>query len=99
MDPAWDPAARQRVLSELNELLVTMRRLLDANAAGGRHGDTFYEPDEIASGDISGISGYAMTRLVEPLDRQVAAARAAITKAVNDAEDYKRQVYGPAYQP
>lgn len=95
-DPAWEPVVRERVRHELATLLRTMRRLLASNADAY---DTFWEPDEIQTGDISGVTNAARVHLIEPLEKQLAAARAVLTDAHDQAEEYKRALYGDAYQP
>lgn len=95
-DPAWDPAVRERVQRELATLLRTMRKLLDSNAAVH---DTFWESDDVMSGDIDGLANSAWVHLIKPLEKQLAATRSAIIEAQEKAETYKRELYGDAYQP
>lgn len=94
-DPSWDPQVRDRVHAELARLLATMRRLLESNDDNG----TFWERDPIPVGDLSGLTRSAEVNLIEPLEAQLASARAVIAEARAEAEAYNRKLYGPGYQP
>lgn len=94
-DPSWDPRVRARVHAELARLLATMRRLVEANDDNG----VFWERDPVGIGDLSGLTRSAEVSLIEPLEAQLASARAVIAEARAQAGAYARDRYDPGRQP
>jgi hypothetical protein len=95
-NPAWDPAVRKRVQYALDQLLFTARDVLIRYS--DRDG-SYVAPDPVPDGDVSGIMNSGYHQVVRRLEDQIAATKATLNAVQDEVDAYKREQFGPGYQP
>ena len=98
-NPSWDPVVRARVQAAMDHLAKRVTRILQAHS--DLHGlfDAESTSDTVGYGDITGIIAVGSKSVIEPIQRELDRASAVLAEVTAETDAWKRQRYGPGYQP